>query len=84
MSNENWTPGPWGDDYGTVLTENNDIVADNLTLEDATLIAAAPELYEALKDIAYAYRETFGLDGAYDPALRAAEYALAKARGENQ
>ena len=52
---------------------------------DVLLIAAAPELYEALKQLVYECRnEGWGTlsDGGPDPFLAAADAALAKARGE--
>ena len=49
---------------------------------NARLIAAAPDLVEALEGLARMHRERFGLDGAYDTEIRVAEDALAKAYGE--
>jgi hypothetical protein len=51
--------------------------------ENLALIAAAPDLYEALELMAKVYRNEHGLDGAFDSCLTLAEKALAKARGDN-
>jgi len=57
-----------------IVNENGD--------NDARLIAAAPDLVEALEGLARMHRERFGLDGAYDSEIRIAETALAKAYGD--
>lgn len=40
------------------------------------------ELVNALDEMAKLYRETYGLDGGFDPEITIAESALKKARGE--
>ena len=52
MSEPKWTPGPW--EYGGGLVySGRDIILDqldsNMSNEDSHLLAAAPELYEALE-----------------------------------
>ena len=53
------------------------------TLKDAKanarLIAAAPDLLEALRKFALKHRHTYGLDGAWDEEITTAEKAIAKA-----
>jgi len=49
--------------------------------EDARLIAAAPELLEALEDCLYSLGDEFNLPGDVKEAARS---ALAKAKGDNQ
>lgn len=93
MTERKWTPGPWvydeesqgewGTNYSIQQYDNRLIdVAEMVgTKEDAHLIAAAPELYEAL--------EAFTDDSDchdeaewFEARLRDARAALAKARGE--
>jgi hypothetical protein len=87
-----FTPGPWFTEasheahprYG-IFKGANVILARVWTPEDARLIAAAPELYEALRILMAAADHAGGLGGC-DPELEAAcrlgAAALAKARGE--
>lgn len=80
------TPGPWrvvGRDptpesrrFGYWDVEGKSNVANDLTYDDACLIAAAPELYEALKLVVQRCGPN-STDGAI------ARAALAKARGEH-
>lgn len=85
MSEVKFTPGPWRYNIST----NGEVVSVNERGPDTTvveadaanpwnswLIAAAPELYEALADLFDAY------DG--QPGFGPAKKALAKARGEKQ
>lgn len=86
MSDTKWTPGPWKLYGGTIAWASPtgprrhiahmawDVEADEYAAHDAHLIAAAPELYEALEA---ALDEDSGLMCA--DKMRA---ALAKARGE--
>lgn len=57
------------------------IASGAVNKRDAHLIAAAPELFEALEYIT-TYHKTGGHEGDPDEAERRAEAALAKARGE--
>ena len=50
---------------------------------NARLIAAAPDLLEALRKFALKHRHTYGLDGAWDEEITMAEKAIAKATGES-
>ena len=61
------------DDGHTLYHEPNALAT---TLANARLIAAAPEMYEALRDMLAAYG-----DGSGDPVLLQAAHALAKAEG---
>ena len=84
-----WTPGPWHvnkdrhhknwlcDDYGPIY----------LTLSNAHLIAAAPDLYEALEAAEESIATFIGvhgypMDSGAGDVLRQVSAALAKARGE--
>jgi len=92
MSAPNFTPGPWRigtpppNGEQTIGTSKGMMVAvvttggDTPTLSNARLIAAAPELYEALLTFLenYPAGETMVLDGVFVQA----RVALAKARGE--
>jgi hypothetical protein len=83
-----WTPGPWvwWPKTGILATESRDgrwIVSGELSSANAEanarLIAAAPELYEALKGIiGWCPTDNQRSIAAFDKALA----ALAKARGE--
>lgn len=86
------TPGPWsfrGCDGGWAIDFNEDQeqVVDYVYEEaDARLIAAAPELLEALEDIANDYAERFDMDSqSTNPGMKVvvenARAAIAKARG---
>lgn len=87
MTERKWTAGPW------VVTGNIHRYADGpdtgydgeyINHADANLIAAAPELYDAL-DASLMYLECCCDHDGSDPAskvLVAARAALAKARGE--
>lgn len=80
------TPGPWSHDGdGEILAQDNVIVVYShggqravQTDEDANLIAAAPDLLEALEGIISA----IGGWGSDRSKLDAARAAIAKARGE--
>lgn len=98
MSETKFTPGPWTtEDFNTqrfaVYAPNGricqmDITRDSQRAEEgqanAHLIAAAPELYEALREVLSAYVP--GWDGAeysdVGGSVSHARAALAKARGE--
>lgn len=87
------TPGPWhvGDihsDGHTMVTSADGLVADFIHADDARLIAAAPELYDALAetlDEAIGWFDDATGKNADDDGLewvKRARKALAKARGE--
>lgn len=82
MSEPKFTPGPWYVD-GTFVTNDEDLdicsMGDVAWEANAHLIAAAPELYEALRDL-IAYCDPTG--DYIDDELVWARAALAKARGE--
>ena len=96
MSETKWTRGPWflnvpepGDKELVIETQDVRVWVDfddvNHTLADATahLIAAAPDLYEALKELADLMRGVIA--GDYTPdsfTLQPADAALGRARGE--
>ena len=103
MSERKWTPGPWkwADDRdktgliyltGVLIAEHTDGTpwGDDMDRANAHLIAAAPELYEALEeirdmlwsrpDISDRLRPLMGF--AEEATNQKARAALAKARGE--
>jgi hypothetical protein len=59
-------------------------ISKQLCEADARLIAAAPDLLEALRKFALKHRHTYGLDGAWDEEITTAEKAIAKATGETK
>jgi hypothetical protein len=83
-----WTPGPWHEEPAehrqVIVGSNGESVAltsgVSCTRANAALIAAAPELYEALHMIVWQWmnhpRQSF------DGVIRVALPVLAKARGE--
>lgn len=88
MSETKWTPGPWIEDeffpliYDSATGPKQVLIATvaiNTRRDEgrhnARLIAAAPDLYDALFQIV-------DDDGVCVASLRAARAALAKARGE--
>lgn len=80
---EKFTKGPWGESgrliYGSanlIATAGSTDIEDWLEVEaNAALIAAAPEMYEMLKDLAANYINS-------DCKISDIENLLAKARGE--
>ena len=68
------TPGPWHIERGMVVGEDGIIVDDSPNPQDANLIAAAPELLEALKG---------AVEGWSPESVEAAYAAIAKATGES-
>lgn len=92
-----FTPGPWvveraDDAYCianvgnlVIIPEGGNVKHDNAEA-DARLIAAAPELLDALEDIANDYAERFDMDSqSTNPGMKVvvenARAAIAKARG---
>jgi hypothetical protein len=97
MTDKKWTPGPWGlisdadDDWGLWSVHNAknplDHVCDVADYPNARLIAAAPDLYDALEvaeESIVAFAEgvgVYGYSGASDVLVQV-RAAMAKARGE--
>lgn len=90
MSNQQkWTKGPWVVDGCGIYREGHDFdsVVDYIRDEfDANLIAAAPDLYEALENLVSELEDIRGISVAEYKvdAWNIAKSALAKARGENE
>lgn len=80
MTERKWTSGPWVVNDVSVRAKNGSLVSlvyangEGAMNDNAHLIAAAPDLYEALAVIVSFGVDEASLDTAYD--------ALAKARGE--
>jgi len=94
MSNETkWTPGPWvighkgiheGKNPRSNQIVNKPSVRSSNSLDyylNANLIAAAPDLYDALYDLVVSV-ELIGEHVAMPEEVKAAHEALSKARGE--
>lgn len=88
MSETKWTPGPWrvGIDRRAIWDDEDRCIAvaksETHQLEaNARLIAAAPDLYEALGDVAGLLMLHAG-DGIATKAIDRARAAMAKARGD--
>ncbi|ENH9344040.1 hypothetical protein [Enterobacter roggenkampii] len=80
------TPGEWHVMRGDVLDKNGRMVAliegfcsGESEIYDAKLIAAAPDLLEALQNMVTAYEYEASID---NPALLAARAAISKGLGE--
>lgn len=94
MVNTSHEPGPWvlGGCSGRMITTPNGYVGDGFiadvdTLANAKLIAAAPELLEALQDMLNGWKyireqhgELYGV--GWDRAQDKAEKAISKALGQ--
>jgi len=89
MTDTKHTPGPWVitqdnkgslDDYCIGTGQRIDEVA-TCSKRDAHLIAAAPELLEALVEIRK-WTGPWGLYDEIDAAMQAADKAIAKAKGQ--
>lgn len=93
MSETKFTPGPWSllfNDKTKVVLEQQGVavfVADTYAgftkseeeqKANAALIAAAPEMYEGLKEI----RDVMEKDGRFGRTVEAIDKLLKKARGE--
>ena len=78
---EKFTPGEWVVSktvpYMVGVEGADDFICDNIGIHDANLIAAAPELYRAVKELA----EHLDLQEGYEPYDSAIKL-LKKARGE--
>ena len=96
MAETQHTPGPWAyDDEDGTISAHGGVVAEtshsDYTLKqdarNAGLIAAAPDMLEALRDLTAAYRSArvalgYDEDGESD-SLELAEAAIAKAEGRS-
>jgi len=78
------TPGPWHPAHDQVVTDNDSLICSlsglrgpGYTQANARLIAAAPELLEALRGLLNALPSA-----TTHPAISAARAAIAKATGE--
>ena len=86
-----YTPGPWLASRGTsavppavtVPQSSGRIICNCAVDSDAHLIAAAPELMEALEDLLSSCN-VLGLKGELHQELHNARAAIAKAHGEQQ
>lgn len=91
MSGAKWTPGPWfachPDDLGETVARLDKIWAVKCNVpvasgkDDAHLIAAAPEMADALRQ--WQHAEETGDDAEVANARVARDAALSKARGES-
>jgi len=88
MTDKKWTPGPWvvnGDKVSYDLDGHYDSICQIVWSEpNAHLIAAAPDLYEALDKLVDRLDDIRGLemDVLAPNQIRDAQLALAKSRGE--
>ncbi|MDI9276216.1 hypothetical protein QMZ65_03220 [Pantoea sp. EABMAA-21] len=88
MKNQEFEPGPWilGGCSGRMITTPDGYVGDGFiadvdTLANARLIAAAPELLEALKAMLNkAYKQNW--NDQYPDEIEAAQNAISKALGQ--
>ena len=91
MSDTPWTPGPWWADLetGEIVRQENVLclIAEGVSqVEDARLIAAAPDMAEALEEISAALHQIARDRDLWETELafmRRVDAALAKARGQS-
>ena len=88
MREARFTPGPWKlteFDQGFIVSDKNGELVETVYAGEpnACLIAAAPEMYEALKAFVEAYEKSLQLEKT-DVALRLAKAALSKAQQESE
>ena len=83
------TPGPWHSNDGTLIVASYKgvawLVAEVTDERDANIIAAAPDLLEALEDLHNdidEYQRINNLDGYDNHCMRRAREVMKKARGE--
>jgi hypothetical protein len=78
------TPHPWRFENGNVYGADGDVVADNVGEKDGPLVAAAPELDDALDGLVRAIERAAaaGIDLTGYVGVGDALRALAHARGE--
>lgn len=95
MTKHTHTPGPWhvGGKFDSIVYDADGCAianattyhgkhADRAASENARLIAAAPDLLAALRDMVANYVDTYGDEGDDAPAtVKAALAAIAKAEG---
>jgi hypothetical protein len=94
MSNTKWTQGPWQRSGWSVLCQSHTVVCNILPWDssgcreedsaNAHLIAAAPELYEALRVSVEVLEKTANDTLIGRNAAESGRTVLAKARGEVQ
>ena len=85
------TEGPWIADGAQIFTSDTNVAQANgyridreTVAANARLIAAAPELLEALEQMVSVFLDTEGRHGeSKNDAMDAARAAIAKATGEN-
>jgi hypothetical protein len=92
MSDTKFTPGPWqiykenvmgvGDIAGVRTSDRWVVPRLNLNINDLNLIAAAPELYDALRELLSRVANDKDCHAYWCDAQEQAIKALAKARGE--
>lgn len=91
MASETFTKGPWvvqsdaPTGYLYVVAgawPTGETICDRPSKANATLIAAAPDMYEALTKLRSQYAAPLHYSGDLRHALVEADAALAKARGE--
>ncbi len=76
--------GVWSGDTCVATTGLLNAGDDDQSVSDAHLIAAAPDMYEALEKLLDKYRSSVSYEKGHDYDLSdMAESALAKARGES-
>lgn len=90
MTEPKFTPAPWSVSFYTGAIESGEKVVATVNYSisegnpdiNANLIAAAPELYEALKDLLFVADVPI-FRAAHPESLQKARAAIAKARGES-
>ena len=88
MTEPKFTPGPWtaeeykhGHGAWVVRSPDGYLIAENMAGQDAALLAAAPDMYDALYSVCVACKMR---DHETECKLCTVEAALRKARGESE
>jgi len=79
MTTKIWHAAKTGSSQGLVIAENGDNIAVTYDADDAAIIAAAPELLDALQNL---YNACEFWEDRADPVLKNARAAIQKAESE--
>jgi hypothetical protein len=77
------TPGPWLDQGTGLILHDGEVIADFVRPEDRPLIAAAPDLLRALKNVDDYFYDSRCTADVLDALLCSIKAAIAKAEGRS-
>jgi hypothetical protein len=79
------TPGPWNievSDTHTTVESKYQTIATNVSNCDADVIAAGPEMLQALKDLVFQFENAWEKNGISCSDIDRARFAIRKAEGK--